>query len=365
MSAPVLGSAERGAVAPEPARYAFGEFFTEHMVTAAWTREEGWHPAYLRPRGSLSMDPAMVGLHYGQAVFEGLKAYRQADGSTGVFRAHDHAERFQRSARRLAMPELPTDTFLHAVDELVASDAGSLPDDPALSLYLRPLLYASEPLLALRPAHQYQFVMIAFLTGGFFADRPDPVSVWINRDQSRAAPGGTGDIKCAGNYAPGYLAQQRAAAAGCQQVIWLDPVEHNHVEEMGGMNLFFVHDSGSRARIVTPPRTGTLLPGITRDSLFTLAARLGWRSGEEQLSVDGWREACRSGAITEAFACGTAAGVTPIGTVHDGTTSWRIGDGGPGPVTLALRSALTDVQRGRAADPGGWIRRVTAAARAH
>jgi len=176
MSAPVLGSAERGAAAPEPARYAFGEFFTEHMVTAAWTHEEGWHPAYLRPRGALSMDPAMVGLHYGQSVFEGLKAYRQADGSTGVFRAHDHAERFQRSARRLAMPELATDTFLRAVDELVASDAGSLPDDPALSLYLRPLLYASEPLLALLPVRQYQYLMVAFLTRAFFSDDSDPVS---------------------------------------------------------------------------------------------------------------------------------------------------------------------------------------------
>ncbi|WP_406447276.1 branched-chain amino acid aminotransferase [Streptomyces sp. NBC_00876] len=365
MTESAVESAESRAVAPDtgPARFAFGETFTDHMVTAAWTVDHGWEPGTLEPRGPLSMDPAMVGLHYGQVVFEGLKAHRQADGTVGVFRPADHALRFQRSARRLAMPELPVETFLRAVDDLVSADAGLLPDDPALSLYLRPVLYASEPVLALRPARQYRFVLIAFLTGGFFADRPDPVSVWISRDQSRAAPGGTGDVKCAGNYAPGYLAQQQAALAGCHQVIWLDPAERRWVEEMGGMNIFFVRGTGTDARVVTPPRSGTILPGVTRDSVFGLAERLGLRTGEERLSVDEWREGCRSGELTEAFACGTAAGITPIGTVHD-DDRWSVGTGEPGPVTLALRDALTAAQQGRTPDLAHWIRRVAGTARA-
>jgi branched-chain amino acid aminotransferase len=245
------------------------------------------------------------------------------------------------------MPELGTEMFLRAVDELIAADGAELPDDPALSLYLRPLLYASEPSLALRPARRYAFLLIAFITGGFFADRPDPVAVWISRDQVRAVAGGTGGVKFAGNYAPTYLAQQRAEAAGCRQVIWLDAQEHRWVEEMGGMNVFFVHGSGDGARVTTPPLTGTLLPGVTRDTLLGLARSLGYQAAEEPLSVEDWRAGCRSGAITEAFATGTGAGVTPIGMVHDGDETWRVGDGEPGEVTLRLRSALDAVQRGR------------------
>lgn len=359
---------EAGHAPPQPAaptRFAFGETFTRHMVTAAWTADGGWEPGTLRPRAPLAMDPAMVGLHYGQVVFEGLKAHRQADGTLGVFRPEDHARRFQRSARRLAIPELPVETFLRAADDLVRADAGLLPDDPALSLYLRPVLYASEPVLALRPAREYRFLMIAFLTGGFFADRPDPVSVWVARDQSRAAPGGTGDIKCAGNYAPGYPAQQRAALAGCHQVIWLDAAERHWVEEMGGMNVFFVRGTGARRRLVTPPRTGTILPGITRDSVFALGRRLGLDTAEERLSADEWRRACRSGDLTEAFACGTGAGVTPIGTVHDGDDRWDVADGGPGRVTLAVREALAAAQQGRTPHLAHWIRRVPGTARTH
>lgn len=300
MTESAVESAESRAVAPDtgPARFAFGETFTDHMVTAAWTVDHGWEPGTLEPRGPLSMDPAMVGLHYGQVVFEGLKAHRQADGTVGVFRPADHALRFQRSARRLAMPELPVETFLRAVDDLVSADAGLLPDDPALSLYLRPVLYASEPVLALRPARQYRFVLIAFLTGGFFADRPDPVSVWISRDQSRAAPGGTGDVKCAGNYAPGYLAQQQAALAGCHQVIWLDPAERRWVEEMGGMNIFFVRGTGTDARVVTPRAAARSCP----ESPVTASSA--WRSGSACAPA-------RSGSPSTSGARAAAAGNSP------------------------------------------------------
>lgn len=339
-----------------PQRYEWGKHFTSHMVTAEWAAEDGWSRPAVRPFGNLSLSPAMVGLHYGQAVFEGLKAYRRDDGEIGVFRPTDHAVRFARSAQRLVMPEVPEGMFLDAVDLLVAADRTDLPDEPGLSMYLRPLLFASEANLALRPARRFGFLLLAFVTGGFFADVPDPVTVWVSRDHTRAIPGGTGAVKFAGNYAPTYLAQEQARHAGGQQVVWLDAVERRWVEELGGMNLFFVRGSGVGATLVTPPCAGTLLPGITRDSLIALSGKLGYAVAEEPVSVDQWRAECEDGTITETFACGTAAVVTPVGAVRDGVSSWQVGSGGAGPVALALRNALVDVHHGRAAAPEGWIR---------
>jgi len=341
---------------PAPTRVEFGERLTDHMVVGTWTAAAGWRLGKATRREPIALDPATVALHYGQAIFEGLKAFRQPDGGLAVFRPAFHALRFQRSARRLAMPELPVDAFTRAVEEVVRADATALPEDP--NLYLRPLMLASEPKLALRPATEYLFLMMAFVTGGFFSDEPRPVTVWISRDYTRASAGGTGDVKYAGNYAPTYLAQQQAKAAGCAQVIWLDPVRRRLVEEMGGMNLFVVRGSGARAEVVTPRRTGTLLAGATRDSLLCLANDLGYRAGEQDIDVDQWRAECEHGVVTEVFACGTAAGVTPIGQIRDGADGWQVGDGTAGPVTLALRAALTNVQTGRAEDRHGWLHRV-------
>ncbi len=340
-------------------RREFGEWFTDHMVMLTWTAETGWsgRPRVL-PFGDLRLSPAMAGLHYGQVVFEGLKVHRRQDGVLGTFRPDAHARRFQQSARRLAMPELPEELFLDAVDAFVRRDGGALPaDEEGLSLYLRPVLFASEASLALRPARAYTFLLMGFVTGGFFSDRPDPVSVLISREFSRAAPGGTGQAKCAGNYAGAFLAQQTAADAGCQQVVWLDAVEHRWVEEMGGMNLFFVRGTGPTATVATPPLTGTLLPGVTRDSLLTLAEERGYTVSEERISVDQWREESESGVITETFSCGTAALVTPVGQVRDGENDWLIGGGKQGPVTMELRAALTDLHQGRSPDTWGWVRR--------
>lgn len=339
-------------------RHGFGERFTDHMVMLEWTADHGWEGRpRLLPYGDLAFSPAMAGLHYGQVVFEGLKAHRRGDGTLATFRPDAHARRFRQSARRLAMPELPDELFLEAVDAFVGRDGDLLPDgDPTLSLYLRPVLFASEPCLALRPAREYTFLLMGFVTGGFFSDRPDPVSVLITRDFSRAAPGGTGQAKCAGNYAGAFLAQQAAVEAGCQQVVWLDPVERRWIEEMGGMNLFFVRGTGPAAEVVTPQLTGTLLPGVTRDTLLTLAAQRGHTVREERISVDQWRSQSESGVITETFACGTAALVTPVGEVHDGDDRWLIGCGKPGQVTMELRDALSDLHRGRAVDPHGWLR---------
>ncbi|GHB27636.1 glutamate-5-semialdehyde dehydrogenase [Streptomyces chryseus] len=242
-----------------------------------------------RPFADIPMSPAMVGLHYGQVVFEGLKAYRREHGAVAVFRPVDHAARLRRSATRLAIPPLPEETFLKAVDLLVSADQECLPDEPGLSLYLRPLLFASEANLALRPARSYTFLLIAFVNGGFFSDRPEPVTVFISRDYTRATPGGTGNVKFAGNYAPAYPAQEQARQAGCHQVVWLDPVERRWVEELGGMNLFFVRGSGPTAELLAPPAVGTLLPGVTRDSLLRLSGRLGLTVREEPVSVEQWK----------------------------------------------------------------------------
>jgi branched-chain amino acid aminotransferase len=347
---------------PSPAGQAnpgHGETFTDHMFSLTWSPADGWHDPQLGPLSDLVLHPATIGLHYGQVAFEGLKAHRRHDGAIGVFRPLEHARRFQRSTRRLAMPELPEELFMQALDTFVAADEGWLSDNPTHSLYLRPLMYATDVTLMLKPSVGYRFLLMAFLAAGFFGDDVDSVSVLIGRDYPRAMPRGTGDVKIAGNYAPSFIAQRQAQELGCAQVVWLDAMEQRWVEEMGGMNLFFVRGSGPGAQVVTPELTGTLLPGVTRDTLLTLAQRLGYRPSTERISVDQWREECERGVITEVFACGTAAVVTAVGQVRDTAgPDFTIGDGKPGPVTTALRTALVDLHHGLGEDPDGWLHRV-------
>ncbi|WP_405997809.1 branched-chain amino acid aminotransferase [Streptomyces sp. NBC_00829] len=347
-----LSAAERTA---RLAHLAFGGAFTEHMVRMRWSTASGWHEAELVPYGPLPMDPAMVGLHYGQVVFEGLKAFRTVRGGLGIFRPDEYARRFRASARRLHMPELPESMFVSAVAELTRQDREWLPNDPNVSLYLRPILFASEPKLALRPATEYQLLVIAFVTEGFFGREPRPVRVWLTDEYTRAAPGGTGAAKYAGNYAATYPAQAQAAEHGCDQVVWLDSAEHSWVEEMGGMNVFFVYGGGVRPRLLTPPLSGTILPGVTRDSVLTLAADLGMDTVEAPISVDRWRADCASGALTEVFACGTAAGISPVGQVRSTTGSWQVRDGKPGEVTMRLARRLSEVQHDESADARRWL----------
>jgi branched-chain amino acid aminotransferase len=337
------------------ARPAFGRVLTEHMVSLRWTPDRGWHDAEVVPYGPLTMDPAMVGLHYGQVVFEGMKAFRHADGRAVLFRPHDHGARFAGSARRLAMPELPVDTFVDAVRALVRADERWVPSEPGRSLYLRPIMFATDPVLALAPGLEYQCLVLAMVTENFFGADSPPVSVWASTRYSRAAPGGTGEAKCAGNYAPAFLAQQEAAEHGCQQVVWLDAAEHRWVEEMGGMNIFWVQADGETTTLVTPPLTGTLLPGVTRRSLLTLAQDAGYRVEERRVTLDDWQHLTETGTFTEAFACGTAAAVTPIGRVVAEGREWTVGDGTAGPVSARMRAALTDLQRGLAPDKHGWL----------
>jgi branched-chain amino acid aminotransferase len=259
------------------------------------------------------------------------------------------------SSQRLAMPELPDDLFVESLRALTEIDREWVPSDPDKSLYFRPFMIATEVGLGVRPAASYLFLLIASPAGAYFPRGVQPVSVWLSTEYTRAAAGGTGAAKFAGNYAASLVAQAQAAEKGCDQVVWLDAVEHRWVEEMGGMNLYFVYGSGPSARIVTPALTGTLLPGVTRDSLLAVAADLGYAGEEGKISTDDWEAGVSSGELTEVFACGTAAVITPVGHVKGASTSFTVGDGSPGPVTMQLRSALLDIQTGAAEDRHGWM----------
>ncbi|HEU5265440.1 MAG TPA: branched-chain amino acid aminotransferase [Jatrophihabitans sp.] len=336
----------------------FGAHFTDHMVRVDFA-DGAWGEGRVVPYGPLSLDPATAALHYGQEIFEGLKAYQQPDGSVATFRPEANAARFQRSSRRLAMAELPTELFVESLRALVEVDRAWVPEDPDESLYFRPFMIATDIGLGVnKPSSSYTYLLIASPAGAYFASGIKPVKVWLSTEYTRAAPGGTGEAKCAGNYAAAFAAQAHATAQGCDQVVWLDAAEHRWVEEMGGMNLYFVYGSGPSARIVTPALTGTLLPGITRDSLLTLAADLGYSAEEGKISTDEWREANESGAITEVFACGTAAVITPIGSVDSAAGGWTIGDGNPGPISMQLREHLLAIQTGQAPDPHGWMHKL-------
>ncbi|MDG3011932.1 branched-chain amino acid aminotransferase [Rhodococcus sp. D2-41] len=351
-----ISEQERARVLEAPG---FGRHFTDHMVTIDYTVERGWHDATVSAYGPLTMDPAAMVLHYGQSIFEGLKAYRHGDGSIASFRPAANAARFRASARRLAMPELPDELFLESIRQLVDVDKAWVPASGGEdSLYIRPFMFATEAGLGVRPAKQYRYMTIASPAGAYFPRGVKPVSVWLSHEYVRAAPGGTGDAKFAGNYAASLLAQAQAAEQGCDQVVWLDAIERRFVEEMGGMNLFFVFGSGSEARLVTPALSGSLLPGITRDSLLQLASDAGFAVEERKISTEEWQKGAETGEITEVFACGTAAVITPVGSVKHADGEFVIAGGEPGEVTMALRDTLTGIQRGTFADTHEWMTRL-------
>jgi branched-chain amino acid aminotransferase len=276
-----------------------------------------------------------------------------------MFRPQANAARFNSSARRMAMPELPEETFVQALELLITQDRDWVPEEGEKSLYLRPFMIATQAGLGVNhPSSSYLFSVIASPSGAYFSGGIKPVTVWLCDDYTRAAPGGTGEVKCGGNYASAFLAQREAVENGCDQVVWLDSAEHRWVEEMGGMNLFFVYGTGDNARIMTPSLTGTLLPGITRDSLLQLAPQLGIQAVEGKISTGQWQADSASGELTEVFACGTAAVITPVGKAKGPGGEWLIGDGQPGPVTMRLREELLGLQYGQRPDPYGWIHKV-------
>ncbi|HEV8550299.1 MAG TPA: branched-chain amino acid aminotransferase [Polyangiaceae bacterium] len=350
-----LGDAERAKLLEG---LGFGRVFTEHMVKIAWREPNGWQRGELVPYAPLTLDPASSVLHYGQAIFEGFKAYRQANGGIATFRPEANARRFNQSAARMAMPALPVERFVEAADVLIRMEEKWVPSGAGESMYLRPLAIATEAALGVRPAKEYLFIVFGSPSGQYFPQGVKPVSVWLCKDYVRAAPGGTGEAKCAGNYAASLVAQQKAIDAGCQQVVWLDAAKHENVEEMGGMNLFFVYQKHGKTTLVTPALTGALLPGITRDSILTLANDLGYEKEERVVSVTDWGRDLENGTLTEVFACGTAAVITPVGQVKFDGGSWTIHGGESGPVATRIRNALLDIQYGRTADKYGWMHRV-------
>ncbi|MGC5310384.1 branched-chain amino acid aminotransferase [Micromonospora zamorensis] len=353
-----LSHTDRQAVLNAPV---FGKVFTDHMITLRWDAERGWHDGRLEEFQSIALPPSASVFHYGQEIFEGMKAYCQQGGSIALFRPERNAARFNASARRLAMPEIPVETFVRAIELLVRQDRQWVPHGAGTSLYLRPFMIATEPTLGFTlPSRSYLFCVIACPASAYFSTRTGPpaLTVWLSQEYARAAPGGTGAAKAGGNYAAAFLAQREAVDQGCDQVVWLDAVEHTWVEEMGGMNLCFVQQSAADepASLMTPALTGTLLPGVTRDSLLQLSGRLGLGRSEGRINVQQWRKQCEAGQITEVFACGTAAVIAPVGRVRGASDEWTIGDGRPGPVTMRLRDELLGIQYGRIPDDLGWTR---------
>ena len=328
----------------------FGRYLTDHMVTARFAGGE-WSAPALEPLDDLRISPAAMVLHYGQAIFEGLKTYRQPDGSLALFRPFDNAVRFNRSAERMAMPAFPEEQFVESCRMVSLADADWVPTKPGQALYLRPFMFATEPNLGVRAAAELLYVLIASPVDTFFPGGVRPISVRTADAAVRAAPGGVGAAKCAANYSASLATKSAAVRDGFDEVLWLDAVEHRWVDELSGMNAFVVRSDGS---LVTPPISDTILDGITRRSIIELARSMGIEVVEAPIAVDDWVADARAGRVTEAFACGTAAVVAPIGQLTTASGSCTMGDGAPGPVTLRLREALVAIQEGRADDPFGW-----------
>lgn len=333
----------------------FGNVFTDHMATAIWSEGRGWHSATIGAHRPFTLAPATSVLHYAQEIFEGMKAYRGDDGGIMLFRPEQNARRFNASAHRLAMPEMPEDMFLEGIEELVRIDRDWVPSGEG-SLYLRPFMFASEAFLGVRPAKEFTFCVIASPAGAYFKGGKRSISLWVSEHLNRAGPGGTGAAKCGGNYAASLMAQAEAIEHGCDQVVFLDAVEHRWVDELGGMNLFFVFEDGG---VITPPLTGTILPGITRASIIELLRRRGVDVAEEAYAIDRWKADAASGFLTDVFACGTAAVVTPVGALKSKDGEWTIGEGLEGELTASIKAELVGIQRGLFEAPDGWVRNIS------
>ena len=342
--------AEREKIIANPT---FGTHFTDHQVVVVWEKDKGWHSHQVIPYGPILMDPSAAVLHYGQEIFEGIKAYRHKDGSIWTFRPEMNAKRLQKSAHRMALPELPVETFVESLRQLIAVDGAWVPSqDGEKTLYFRPFEIAAENFLGVRAAHRAEYRVIASPVGPYFTGGIKPVSIWIALDSARAGKHGTGEAKTGGNYAASLLAQNEGYENGCSQVVFLDAETATYIEELGGMNLFFVFKDGS---VVTPALDGTILHGITRDSVITLLKDRGHRVEERKFSLEELRSAAQSGELVEVFACGTAAVVTPVGQLKSRKEEIEIGGGEPGKLTVSIREELTSIQYGNLPDKHGWL----------
>ena len=327
----------------------FGDSFTDHMAHARWKQGEGWGDYGVIPYGNLSLSPATAVLHYGQEIFEGIKAYRHDDGSVWTFRPRYNAARLNASARRLALPELSEEDFVASLVDLVRADAAWVPSGEGESLYLRPFAFASEAFLGVRPSKVVDYYVIASPSGSYFTHGLEPISIWVSTEYHRAGRGGTGAAKTGGNYASSLLPQQEAYAQGCDQVCFLDDVSQKNLEELGGMNIMVVDADGT---VRTPQLTGTILEGSTRSAIIRMLRDSGRNVVEDTISLEGLLSDIESGRVSEVFACGTAAVVVPLGHLKGEGFDARI-EGSE--VTRQIHDRLTSIQSGHAEDPYGWM----------
>ncbi|MGB5748679.1 MAG: branched-chain amino acid aminotransferase [Desulfobacterales bacterium] len=336
---------------PDDAKLGFGTLFTDHMFNMDYSIDGGWHAPRIEPYGSIEMDPATMFLHYGQGVFEGLKAYRTDSGQIQLFRPQENFKRLNRSCRRMCIPEIDEDFALESIKQLITLEKDWVPGAPETSLYIRPTIVAMDPFLGVRAAHTYRYFIILSPVGAYYPEGFKPVKILVTSDYVRAVRGGVGEAKTPGNYAASLLAGERAHEAGYTQVLWLDGVEQKYLEEVGAMNIFFVIDD----EIITPELNGSILPGITRKSVIELAKHWDQKVTERRISIDEIIEAHAAGSLKEAFGSGTAAVISPVGEIKYGDKVITINDNQTGPVAQKYYTAITNIQYGRAEDPLGWV----------
>jgi len=336
---------------PKDSDLGFGQVFTDHMFVMDYSEGNGWHNAEIVPFADFSISPAAMVFHYGQAIFEGLKAYKTQDKKICLFRPRDNFKRMNRSAKGMCIPQIDIDFVMDALKKLIKVEEKWIPETLGTSLYIRPTIIASDPFLGVRASFTYKFYIILSSVGAYYAEGLNPVKIWVSKDHVRAAKGGVGEFKTAGNYAASLIASEEAKEDGYAQVLWLDAIERKYIEEVGAMNIFFIMDD----EIVTPNLTGTILPGITRYSVISLAKKWGMNLSERKLSIDEVFLAHEKGKLKEVFGSGTAAVISPVGEIRYGDKVIAIGDGTPGDIAMKFYNALTDIQYGKAEDTENWI----------
>ncbi|MCD4743601.1 MAG: branched-chain amino acid aminotransferase [Desulfobacteraceae bacterium] len=342
---------EKKRIKPEDSKLGFGQFFTDHMFSMDYSEEKGWHDARIEPYSEISLLPAAMVFHYGQAIFEGLKAYRTPEGKIQLFRARDNFARFNRSAKGMCMPEIDVDFVMQALKKLILVEKNWVPGSDGTSLYIRPTMIATDSFLGVRASNTYRFFIILSPVAAYYAEGFNPLKIWVSTDHVRAVRGGVGEFKTAGNYAASLTAGTEAVEAGYAQVLWLDGIERKYIEEVGAMNIFFLMGD----KLVTPELSGSILPGITRYSVIQLAQKWGITVSERKISIDELIEAEKAGELKEVFGSGTAAVISPVKEVRYGDKVIKIGDGTPGTLTMKLYNALTDIQYGKKEDTENWI----------
>ncbi len=341
---------EKRSSLPDPSTLGFGKIFTDHMFIMDYEAGIGWHNARIVPFGPFPIHPASTALHYGSEIFEGLKAYRRKDGKVQLFRPIENIRRMNRSAERLCLPQIPEDLALEVLTAFIRHEQEWTPSAEGTSLYIRPFMFGNDETLGVHAVHKATFMIITSPVGSYYKEGLNPVKIMIEDEDVRAVRGGTGEAKCGGNYAASNRAGKKAADQGYSQVLWLDGVERKYIEEVGAMNVMFKIDG----EIVTPMLTGSILPGITRKSCLEVLKKEGYRVSERLISVDELGEALEKGTLEEAWGCGTAAVVSPIGELCYKGVKYTINEGKIGQVTGYLYDTITSIQWGKAADPFGW-----------